>query len=517
MHDFTPSVYQSKIFKHIKKSKSSLVINAVAGSGKSTTIIKAVELVPKDKKILFCAFNKHIAVELQKRLPSHVKVQTLNGLGHGAWCRTADGPVRLNPHKNRDIFKSSDIQESFTLGALQKLNTTIIQLVRIGKVFGIVPDDVADEYDADGILEDTDQNWFDLMNHFDISFEGSLEQQLNDKLLAIKAARMCLGISLDMWNEIDFDDQLYMPVVYGSRFFKYDYVFVDEAQDVSTIQTIMLRSALKRPYGKLIAVGDRKQAIMGFRGSDVKSVDNIKKKFKAEELPLSICYRCGKNIVNEAKQLVPEIEHHESAVDGQVINAGTITPELIKQINNDDLVICRNTAPLITTAFMFLKCDKPCFVLGRDIGKGVINLIKKMKVENVVDLRIKLSDWFKSEIKVAMETDNLGAIQRLEDRYTCANLFIEKSGSSTVQGVIQCIETLFGDRSNKGVMLSTIHKAKGLEANVVYFLDSYLIPSKYAVQDWQKEQENNAKYVGITRAKEKLVYIKSVMKPRKLY
>lgn len=512
MSDFTASHYQTDIFKHIKKSKKSLVINALAGSGKTTTIVKSLEKIPRTKDTLFCAFNKHIAVELQKRVPSFVKVQTLNGLGHGAWCKTADGKVMLNPHKNRDILKRKEIREIVSDGALFKLNKNIIQLIRLGKVFGIVPDDVADEYGADGIVDDTDKNWLDIIDHFDMNFDGTPEQRYDEKMIAIKVSRTCLGISLDMWNEIDFDDQIYMPVVYGSRCKKYDVVFVDEAQDISNIQLYLLRSCVKRLGGKLVSVADRFQAIYGFRGSDVKSVDRIKKKFKAEELPLSICYRCAKNIVREAQTIVPQIEYHEDAIDGQVINAGTITPEIIKTIEPDAMILCRNTAPLVQLAFQFLKSDKPCYVLGRDIGKGTINLLKKMKTEDVVELRIRLKDWFKDEVTVARETENEGLIERLEDRYLTATLLIEKSGSTTTTGVIRCVEQLFGDRSHNGTMFCTIHKAKGLEAKTVYFLDQWLIPSRHAVKDWQKQQENNIKYVGITRAMEKLVYIDSGMK-----
>jgi superfamily I DNA/RNA helicase len=56
-------------------------------------------------------------------------------------------------------------------------------------------------------------------------------------------------------------------------------------------------------------------------------------------------------------------------------------------------------------------------------------------------------------------------------------------------------------------MLSTIHKAKGLENDRIFFLCPELIPSKYATQPWQYEQEANLKYVAITRAKQELIYV----------
>ena len=72
--------------------------------------------------------------------------------------------------------------------------------------------------------------------------------------------------------------------------------------------------------------------------------------------------------------------------------------------------------------------------------------------------------------------------------------------------LIRTIERLFEDK--RGVTtLATIHKAKGLEANTVYWLNSSQCPSKYARQDWQKQQEANLCYVAATRAKRELVLI----------
>lgn len=74
--------------------------------------------------------------------------------------------------------------------------------------------------------------------------------------------------------------------------------------------------------------------------------------------------------------------------------------------------------------------------------------------------------------------------------------------------MIQHIKNLF--ESGKGVTLSTIHKAKGLEAEKVYILALDLMPHPIALKsgkDWVLEQEKNMKYVAITRSKFELVYI----------
>ena len=60
MGAFIPSKYQRAVYIYIEKGKGNAVIDAVAGSGKSTTIVNALKLIPKNKRVLFLAFNKAI-------------------------------------------------------------------------------------------------------------------------------------------------------------------------------------------------------------------------------------------------------------------------------------------------------------------------------------------------------------------------------------------------------------------------------------------------------------------------
>ena len=78
----------------------------------------------------------------------------------------------------------------------------------------------------------------------------------------------------------------------------------------------------------------------------------------------------------------------------------------------------------------------------------------------------------------------------------------------SVKELRKLIEGIFSDDIN-GIILSTIHKAKGLENDRVFFLCPELIPSRFATMDWQFEQEQNLKYVAITRAKKELIYVHS--------
>lgn len=76
--------------------------------------------------------------------------------------------------------------------------------------------------------------------------------------------------------------------------------------------------------------------------------------------------------------------------------------------------------------------------------------------------------------------------------------------------LLAAIDELFADKAN-AITLATIHRSKGLEANKVVWLN-YDFRSKWARQDWQKQQEKNLCYVAATRAKIELVLIPSPKK-----
>lgn len=515
MAKMKPSPYQKAIFDFIKNETGSLIVEAVAGSGKTTTIVGALKKIPSDKRILFCAFNKSIKLELEERVPSYVQVVTLNGLGHRAWMRHVGGSINLNSNKTFDILKSQDFEDMFGQWQVRKLRSKVRRMVGLAKSGGLVPEG-ADE--AEGLLPDTYEVWEQLIEHHDIDFadkqdfsktlEERVEAENVKKEQAIDMARECLRIGLDMWNEIDFDDQLYLPVVFGAKFPPHDFVFVDEAQDVSHIQRVMLKRTIARKGGRLVAVGDPHQAIYGFRGADSQSLSNIAKEFDAVRLPLSISYRCPKNVVSEAKQFVSHIESAPTAPDGQVSHLGHYDKRTMDQFQPNDFVVCRNVAPLVNCAFDLLRVGKPAVIVGRDIGRNLISLIERLGGRNMSDFIDKLDEWRDKEIRKILDKDPEDSTHRIEERHECVMVFVRCSGASTVPELIEAIDKMFSDDNvQRAVRLSTIHKAKGLEADRVLMLDNWLLPSKYAKKDWQKEQESNLSYVAITRSKSFLGYV----------
>lgn len=505
---FKPSIYQQAVFSFITNDNGSAIIEAVAGSGKTTTIVQALNLIPKNKSVVFLAFNKSIATELQERVPKGVQCSTLNSLGHQAWYRHA-GKVRVNGSKTRDVIRSEQFESEYERRDINRLASSVIRMVSIAKAVGLVPNSVKD---ANSLVPDSREVWDSLIDHYDIQFgDGKTPNQDtdDDKDTAIRMARTVLDISCKMGSvEIDFDDQLYLTVIFRVPVPKFDFVFVDEAQDVSDIQRALLAAAMK-PEGRLIAVGDPHQAIYGFRGADSNSIENIARLFNAVRLPLSISYRCPKAVIREAQRYVSHIESHESAIEGEVRTLGEYKSEMFKP---DDLVICRNMSPIVRLAYRLISAKVPARIIGRDMAAGLISLINKLNPTSIEHLISRLVEWKEREIYRLRTKDEDADISKIEDKYDVIHCFLDCSGARTVPELIQAIEHLFGDRKT-GVILSTIHRAKGLEADNVFILDSWLMPSKYAKRDWQKQQETNIAYVAITRAKVTLSYISS---PRKV-
>lgn len=504
------SEFQERIFDFVRdQSNGSAVVIAVAGSGKTTTIIEAAKRLSPQLSCAFVAFNKSIAEGLKTKLPAHVRSSTLNSLGFGAWRRHIGehaNTIRVDGNKTRTLAQDIIPPQHYAL-----YGKSMPRLIGIAKAIGVVPIDLDGTYG--GLVDDDESVWSDIVDTYSLDFEADMDNPDHVAGL-VRYARAILRQSITVAEHlIDFDDQLYMPVITGARFWQNDIIFVDEAQDLNRIQRVMLRRAL-RSNGRLIAVGDPNQAIYGFRGADHTAIDMIKEDFRAVELPLTISYRCPKAVVAEARRWVSHITSHESAAEGTVQTLARYTSDTF---GPTDVIVCRNTKPLIGLAYEILRDGVACKVRGRDIGAGLISLIKKFKTNDLDQFDDKFNAYVAKKTMdwLAKGKDDLA--QRLQDQYDTIMIFVTNlTPGATVADLMASIERLFTDNGPQVLTLSTIHKAKGLEWRRVFILDPDLMPSKYAKTEGAKQQERNLQYVAATRAKSDLTYISSKgHKPRK--
>jgi DNA helicase-2/ATP-dependent DNA helicase PcrA len=491
---FKPSKYQQAVFNFITEGEGSAVIKAVAGSGKTTTIVQAQELIPATQDVLFLAFNKSIATELQAKVPKHVQACTFHSLGMRAVLRSLKGRPEVDSKKTWRILKADFVEFDVNV-----YGPVVAKLVGLAKAHGMAPGNVA----SHPIEHCSTQAWWDLVDHYAVESQ----QDEFDWDRAFQIAEHVLTVSIKECDvAIDFDDMLYLPVVQGLAMQRFPFVFVDEAQDVSAIQLAMLHKVLA-PGGRLIAVGDDAQAIYGFRGAGSDAIDQIVSEFSAKVLPLSISYRCARKIVEEAQTVMPSIESFEGAAEGLVE-----APEAWGQdLNPGDAILCRNTAPLLNVAFALVRSGKGCEVLGRDIGQGLVTLIKKLNAKGIDALRTKLDAWEKRETERAMNKGQEEQAQAIEDRAACIRVCIDNLPETgrTIPALVKRIQDLFTPPNNGNlVQLATVHRTKGLEYDRIFLLDrDKYMPSKFARRDWQKRQEQNLIYVAITRAKSELRYV----------
>lgn len=496
----TWSPQQQRIFDWAANEHGSAVVIAVAGAGKTTTIVELANRINPRAFSSFVAFNKSVAEELKTRLPKHVKAMTLNGMGFSAWARHVGqgGPkLEVSANKTRDIMRRLLSEEQ-----IERHGAAIPKLVALAKGSGIVPKS-AGIFDADkyvGLTRDTDEVWQSLIDHYSVDTDDNV-------LEAIDLARYILRETINIGRElVDFDDQLYLPIIHRARFFQNDWLMVDEAQDVNKIQRAMLKRAL-RVGGRLVAVGDPAQAIYGFRGADTSSIDNIKKEFGAVELPLTVSYRCPQAVVREAQRFVQHIQATPTAPEGSVQYTGKYGHGLFQ---STDAILCRNTSPIVDMAFKLLRNHVPCRVLGKEIGVGLIALIKKMRAKTLENLSDKLGVYQERETAKFMVKGEEQKAEALADRITTLHVFINNldENNRTVPALVTKIESIFTDTGRGILTLCTVHKAKGLEWPRVFILDAAdLMPSKWARQEWQQEQERNLQYVAVTRAQAELHYI----------
>jgi DNA helicase II / ATP-dependent DNA helicase PcrA len=363
---------------------------------------------------------------------------------------------------------------------------------------------MAKEVGIRACIDDNYNTWIQMFDHYDLW--NSLPLDVNtDK--AIGLCQDVLDISNKTLNVVDFSDMIYLPILKKMRIWQYSNIFLDEAQDTNATRRELVKMMLA-PKGRLIACGDSAQAIYGFTGADSNALDLIQKEFKAKELPLSVTFRCPKNVVKEAQKYVQHIESHPDSADGIVDECNL--QDLPNLVTQEDAIICRNTKPLVEVAYNLIRNKIPCKVEGRKIGEGLIKLATRWKVKTVGTLINKLEAYKEKEIEKYKKKENDSMCQVIEDQVETLAVFIDQCKvDDTISTLVKKIQELFDDTENKKILvLSTIHRSKGREFNHVFALgmDKYS-PSKYAKRDWELVQENNLLYVLVTRAKNHLTKV----------
>lgn len=503
----TPSANQITILDWIRNGRGHAVVEAVAGSGKTTTLVLCASAIKG--RGLFVAFNKHVASALATKLDgTAMEAKTIHGVGFAA-VRYAYKRVRVEGNKYRSIVRGFEKEvkdreslfgRKLDVAELSTIDDAGFPLPLIVKLADLARLELLDcespEFGAELL---------DLVNHHALEMPEGLDE------IVISCVRRALTVGKGITDEVDFTDMIWFPIVHNLKPYTYSWVFVDEAQDLSRCQLAMVRRCCANG-GRMVFVGDRRQAIYGFAGADAASFQRIIDSTGATVLPLSVCYRCPRAVLDLARALCPQIEAAPNAEEGSV---RTISRDnLVTEIAEGDMVLCRVNAPLLGICFELLADGISASVRGRDIGQGLIKIVHEI-ADRVDDFTAEFGEaittWHDTAIEqVRRRGGSEDAIEQrcetIADQAECIRIIFGKTGAQSADALARSIERLF-DNDRPSVVLSSVHRAKGLEEKRVFIVEPERLRNPRAKRDWMMAQEHNLHYVALTRAQHELVFV----------
>lgn len=493
---FTPSNYQIGLFRFVLFGQGDGLVSAVAGSGKTTSLTLAAKLTKGDG--LFLAFNKHIAEELGERLKgTRMVARTIHGVGYATLMRRI-GKARIDDQKYRKLAQAAIRETRIAFGEPQRKATDALrELVNLSRLT------LTDSKDRPALEA--------MISHFGIE----IDQEARADVLTLLSKVLAEGERIaEQQKVIDYTDQLYLCWRWQLQPKQFVNVFVDECQDLNAAQLdLVLKS--RAAGGRILFVGDGRQAIMAFAGADADSFWNIQRRTGATLLPLSVCYRCPISHLDMVRGIIPEIEAAPGAIAGEI---DTIEEEQIgDRVQPGDMIICRLTAPLIKICIQLIQRRLSARVRGRDIGEQ-LNAIVKGVTEHPAHRWADFGHWLNiyADFRISKLSQRDGSesqIESLRDRVEAVRVCYESLDVRSADDLIAEIERLFND-DQPDIVLSTVHKSKGLENDRIFVLYPEKLPLIWeGQQDWEFTQEQNLRYVALTRAKRAMIFVRE--KPKK--
>lgn len=497
----TPTPEQEAILQAGRSSNTPLMIEAMAGCAKTTSLQLLSKSLPL-KPSLALAFNVKIKKELESRFPQHFEIKTMNGLGHSAWQKAIGRRCIVDTSK---IYKL--LKEFFKANANCEIEwSELSSMVAACRRNGLIPKPLSNQFR--GILADEEASWETLAD--------SVYVDASEELIWATREILNQSITLAFQGTIDYDDQIYMSVLFGGIYPKFPCILVDEAQDLSPLNHRQVQRCIA---DRIVICGDPRQAIYAFRGADSSSMGSMRKLREMWcDLPLSVTFRCPRQIVARQQSHAPGFTAADSNIEGEVHDwrekeAWTIHDLRALNPGKPIAILCRNNAPVLAAALRIIRSGVGCTVLGSEIGKSLVTLSKKLLPNDGTSAEAsiqKIREWAASEISLARANEKEERIAIITDRAECLIAIIE-SGPAKNAGELRHILTTMFSKENLQITLSTIHKAKGLEWPTVVHLDPWRIPSRFAQRAFEEgnpiplQQDMNLCYVCETRTQDKLI------------
>jgi superfamily I DNA/RNA helicase len=484
---------QDAILTLAKSSKSNLMISALAGTGKSTTLLATERATKKEyKTALYLVFNAENAAKIMSldqlkkekkpidprhsddpatRVLSTTTARTFNSCGHRIWAASQSRNLSVDGRKTNTILKQiiDDAPWNYR-ETLWGVYHEVIAGVGLAKALGYVPE---------GIYPTAKR----LLNRS--QFHQALDEQPDDLTADLIDTVLQRSIKQAYEGHIDFNDQVYMPALFGGSYPQFPLVLVDEYQDLSPVNHALLSKLVR---GRLIGVGDPWQNIYGFRGAKAGGIKEATETYQCEGLPLSISFRCPSAIVKNVHWRVPHFRWFTEG--GHVEKPNRFA---VDDFADDSTIICRNNAPLISCGFRLLASGRSISIAGSDIGPRLIGIMKKLGPETLGQAGVldSIAEWEADKLEKESTTAS--------DMAECMRIFAKQG--KNLSGAMAYAKHIFEQQGS--ILLTTGHKAKGLEWPNVVHLDPYLVRKQ------PSEQNQNLDYVISTRSSDRLTEIDS--------
>lgn len=552
---FKPSKYQEIILNAFLDSNNHILIRALAGSGKTSTLVWLIhEMIDRGRdhiKTIYLAFNRNIRDELVEKLQgTNVPAKTTHGFTLVDWIGGKDITIMKGNKKNEMFFLKAicdqlrvqfdhDGKKQARRASVYELRTFIYDLVGFIKNWAIAP-----SYELDGgwkfseaQMEEIDS----LIDRYRIPVSPEAREDVVD--WACRVVSYGTPAPGDTIQYADYDDMLYYPIVLNLPTPRVDEVLTDESQDFNRAQLILIERLLKAG-ARITAVGDENQGLYRFRGAAGQSMSWLGDLFRETRRGLRTCelpvnYRSAKAVIRWAQTWVPDLQGFREE-EGEVNFDHGFDDTLDMVENRTDksyAFLCRTNAPLVRTAYELIARRKRIHILGREgLATPVLSLISELcgqyptdgnycnRISDLKDHKGEvIQEGLLTRLKNHMDTQRIklageeyrSRLESLENLAECVEIISSHVRGDTVDEVRNEIEQLFADGPEPGVInLATIHGAKGLEWDWVGIIRPDLLPHpmvKVYDRDGnyteEYQQELNACYVAATRARNQLYYV----------
>ena len=461
--------------------RRSVVIQALAGTGKTTTTAEALSHAPELRggRVLALAFNTSAAHDLTRKVPRGVQAKTLHSLGYSM---LRAGGLRCQPDGKLTMREAVATVQA--MGCPRAIERSVARVV------------------ADGVSAAKNrlarrEALVDLLVHTGAEVTAAMtDSGWGVPRLALAVAD-CLDTAyrrLERGAGLTFDDMVWGPLVLDIARPLADLVLIDEAQDLNRSR---FELAARAAGGRVAVVGDRNQRIYGWNGALPDALGLAAERFDAVTLPLTMTWRCGASIVEVARSVVPEYRARPGAPAGHVVRGD------VGQAQAGDMVLGRTNASVFSAALSLLRRGRRTAVVGKDIAARLVALITGAQTNcggstdavRVVGMAVQQAQAEAARAR----TDGL---ERYADELSdmAATVAVIGEGLAHVPDVVARIDQLVGAVADpEAVRCMTVHRSKGAEADGVVLLADSLRG------DEQGTEEGCVTYVGLSRARHRLV------------